>query len=45
VETSRLLEGELDLQVDTATLPSMLYVELDRRTMPHAISPICCATP
>ena len=38
VESSRLLEGKLDLQVDTATLPSMLYVELDRRTMPHAIS-------
>ncbi|WP_291986867.1 ATP-binding protein [Candidatus Accumulibacter sp. ACC007] len=38
VEASRLLEGKLDLQVDTATLPSMLYVELDRRTMPHAIT-------
>ncbi|WP_291993059.1 ATP-binding protein [Candidatus Accumulibacter sp. ACC003] len=38
VEASRLLGRELELQVDTAALPSMLYVELDRRTMPHAIT-------
>jgi signal transduction histidine kinase len=38
VEASRLLGRELELQVDTAALPSMLYVELDRKSMPYAIT-------
>ncbi|MBE2259394.1 MAG: ATP-binding protein [Candidatus Accumulibacter sp.] len=38
VEATRLLERDLELQVDTASLPPMLYVELDRRTMPYAIT-------
>ncbi|WP_313951317.1 ATP-binding protein [Accumulibacter sp.] len=38
MEGTRLLERKLELQVDTSALPPMLYVELDRRTMPHAIT-------
>ncbi|HRF73162.1 MAG TPA: ATP-binding protein [Accumulibacter sp.] len=38
VEATRLLARELDVELDAAALPPMLYVELDRRTMPHAIT-------
>ena len=38
VDAIRMLERQLELQVDTSALQPMLYVELDRRTMPHAIT-------
>jgi signal transduction histidine kinase len=37
VEAVRVLARKLDLQVDSATLPPLLHVELDRRSMPYAI--------
>ena len=38
VEASRRLERKLELQVDSTKLLPLSYVELDRRTMPHAIT-------
>ncbi|MEF8698590.1 MAG: ATP-binding protein [Candidatus Accumulibacter sp. UW20] len=38
VELSRLLAGEIDLEVDSSALPPALRVELDRRSMPYAIT-------
>ncbi len=37
VEAVRVLARKLDLQVDSAALPPLLHVELDRRSMPYAI--------
>lgn len=38
VESIRLLGRKLDLQVDTRVLPPQLRVELDRRSMPYAVT-------
>ncbi len=38
VEGSRLLARDFDLQVDITALPPQLHVELDRKSMPYAIT-------
>ena len=38
VEASRMLARRLELQVDHSTLPPLLRVELDRKSMPYAIT-------
>ncbi len=38
VTASRLLARTIELQVDTAALPPLLRVELDRKSMPYAIT-------
>jgi signal transduction histidine kinase len=38
VEASRLLARDFDLQVDITALPPLLHVELDRKSMPYAIT-------
>jgi two-component system sensor histidine kinase RstB len=38
VEASRVLARKLELQVDNTALPPLLRVELDRRSMPYAIT-------
>jgi signal transduction histidine kinase len=38
VTASRLLARTIELEVDTAALPPLLRVELDRRSMPYAIT-------
>jgi signal transduction histidine kinase len=38
VELSRLLARQIDIEVDSSALPPALRVELDRRSMPYAIT-------
>ena len=38
VDSSRLLARRLELQLDTTALPARLQVELDRKSMPYAIT-------